>query len=367
MSAMQSNRVTPGRSEHFDTIVIGGGQAGLATAQQLLKRGVDVVVLDAHPRVGDQWRNRWDSLRLFTPGAFDGLPDMVFPSPTLHLPDKDEVVAYLERYVERFDLPVRNNERVESVVKSPTGFVVRTARALYRARNVVVATGAFQRPRVPLVSRELESAIHQLHSSEYRNPFALPDGPVLVVGAGNSGAQIALELSRFRKVWLAGRNTGHMRRRLLGRDIFQWLWPILTYATTKTRLGRHLRRDVQRSGDALIGIPEVNIRNAGIVRVGAVERVRGGLPVCGKEVVHPRVVIWCTGYVTDFRWIDLPAFDASGVPQHERGVSSRVPGLYFVGLRFQYRLTSSLLGGVGSDATFIAEQIARGHDDSAAM
>lgn len=367
MIAHHSNGVAAGRSEQFDTIVIGGGQAGLATAQQLLKRGIDVVVLDAHPRVGDQWRNRWDSLRLFTPAAFDGLPDMVFPSPALHLPDKDEVVAYLERYVERFDLPVRNGERVESVVRSEAGFVVRTSRSAYTARNVVVATGAFQRPRVPLVSRELDPSIHQLHSSEYRNPFELPDGPVLVVGAGNSGAQIALELSRFRKVWLAGRNTGHMRRRLFGRDIFQWIWPILTRATTATRLGRYLRHDVQRSGDALVGIPESTIRNAGVVRVGAVDSVRGGLPVCGNEALHPRLIVWCTGYVTDFRWIDLPAFDASGNPRHERGVSSEIPGLYFVGLRFQYRLTSSLLGGVGSDAAYVAEQIVRRDDDDAAM
>jgi putative flavoprotein involved in K+ transport len=226
------------------------------------------------------------------------------------------------------------------------------------ADNVIVATGAFQRPLVPAIAAQLSPTIRQLHSSEYQNPFDLPDGPVLVVGAGNSGAQIALELARFRKVWLAGRDTGHMPRRVLGRDVFDWLWPVMTWATSHTRLGRRMRADIQRSGDALIGIPELSLTDAGVVRVGRLDAERGGLPVCGGSVIEPRVIVWCTGYQPDYSWIDLPVCDETRAPRHVRGVAPATPGLFFLGLRFQHRLNSSLIGGVGQDAAFIAAQVA---------
>jgi putative flavoprotein involved in K+ transport len=236
--------------------------------------------------------------------------------------------------------------------------VLRAGGATYEADNVVVATGAFQRPRVPAVAARLAPGIHQVHSSRYRNPFELPEGPALVVGAGNSGAQIAIELAKYRKVWLAGRDTGHLPRRLLGRDLFDWIWPVLTAATSNTLLGRRLRAS-QRRGDALIGIPERTIAGAGVRRVGRVEEERGGLPVCGGEVIAPRVVVWCTGFGPDFDWIRLPVLEESGYPRHRRGIATDAEGLYFMGLRFQHRMTSSLIGGVGADAAFIAEQVAR--------
>jgi putative flavoprotein involved in K+ transport len=223
---------------------------------------------------------------------------------------------------------------------------------------VIVATGPFQRPYIPAVASGLAKGIHQVHSSEYVGPFELPDGPALVVGAGNSGAQIALELARFRKVLLAGRNTGHLPRRLLGRDIFGWIWPMMTRFTLDTRVGRRLRGRM-RGGDALIGIPERTLSTAGVVRVGRLTDERGGLPVCGGEVIEPRVVVWATGFRPDYRWIDLDIFDAEGHPRHRRGVVPDAPGLYFLGLRFQHRMSSSLLGGVGADARFIAEEVAQ--------
>jgi putative flavoprotein involved in K+ transport len=212
---------------------------------------------------------------------------------------------------------------------------------------------------VPDVAARLSPSIHQIHSSQYRSPFDLPDGPALVVGAGNSGAQIALELARFRKVWLAGRDTGHLPRRLLGRDLFDWIWPVLSYATADTPLGRRLRARAALGGDALIGIPEPELRAAGVARVGRVTAERGGLPACDGTVLQPRVIVWCTGFASDYSWIALPVFDDRGRPRHRRGVVTDAPGLYFVGLRFQHRMTSSLLGGVGADATFIAEHVAR--------
>lgn len=348
-----------GRVERFDTIVIGAGQAGLAVGYELAARDVDFVILSDESRVGDNWRRRWDSLRLFTPARYSGLPAMPFPASPAHLPDKDEAADYLERYAERHDLPVRLDTRVDSLEWDGEHYVVRAAGLTFEANDVVVATGPFQRPYIPAVASRLSpSSSHQLHSSEYVNPFELPDGPVLVVGAGNSGAQIALELSRFRKVWLAGRNTGHLPRRLLGRDLFDWAWPLLMRLTLDTRLGRRLRARA-RGGDALIGIPERTLTKAGVVRVGRITDERGGLPVCDGVVVEPRVIVWCTGFRPDYSWMKLPLLDDDGYPRHRRGVVADLPGLYFVGLRFQHRMTSSLVGGVGADAAFIAEQVAQ--------
>jgi putative flavoprotein involved in K+ transport len=346
-----------GRTERFETIVIGGGQAGLAVGQQLAERDEDFAILDAEDRIGDVWRRRWSSLRLFTPAAYSGLPGMPFPAAPRHLPDKDEVADYLERYAERFDLPVRSSTRVERLSRDGDRFVITTRGVTFEADNVIVATGPFQRPKIPVFARELSPSIHQLHSSEYRDPLALPnDGSALVVGAGNSGAQIALELARVRPVMLAGRNTGHLPRHVMGRDLFDWIWPMMRYATSDTSLGQRLRSKISR-GDSLIGIPESTIDAAGVRRVGRVTGARDGLPVVGRQTIDARVVVWCTGFAPAYDWIDLPAFDADGAPRHRRGVATDASGLYFLGLRFQHRMTSSLIGGVGADAVFIAEQI----------
>lgn len=349
------------RVERFDAVVIGAGQAGLAVGHHLAARDMDFAILSNEARIGDNWRKRWDSLRLFTPARYSGLPGMPFPAIPSHLADKDEVGDYLERYGERFDLPVRLNSRVRSLAADGEQFTIgiEGSETGLEASNVIVATGPFQRPHIPAVASRLSTSIVQLHSSDYRNPLALPEGPVLVVGAGNSGAQIALELARHRKVWLAGRNTGHLRRRVLGRDLFDWIWPVLTRATTDTRVGRRLRRKAAMGGDALIGIPERELAAAGIRRVGRLDAERGGLPVCDGQVLEPRVIVWCTGFAADYSWIELPIFDHTGYPRHERGVVPETPGLFFVGLRFQHRMASSLIGGVGADAADIAARVAQ--------
>jgi putative flavoprotein involved in K+ transport len=348
------------RIEHYETIIVGGGQAGLAVAAQLAARDVDYLVVTDEARIGDNWRRRWDSLRLFTPARYSGLPALPFPAEPAHFADKDEVADYLERYATRCDLHVRTSTRVQHVTAHGAGFRLQLAddRSILEADNVIVATGPFQQPRRPALAARIGPDIAQWHSSEYRNPFELTDGPVLVVGAGSSGSQIALELARFRKVWLSGRQAGHIPREVLGRDVFDWIWPPLTALTADTMLGRRLRRNAAATSDSRIGISERALRDAQIERVGRFVDVRGGLPVCGDAVVEPRVIIWCTGFQSDYRWISLPAFDAAGAPIHQRGVSSAVPGLFFVGLRFQHRLTSSLIGGVGADAAFIAARVA---------
>ena len=347
-----------GRVERFETVVIGGGQAGLAVGHYLASDDADFVILDGASRIGDSWRRRWDSLRLFTPAAYSGLPGMPFPAPPAHLPDKDEVADYLTRYAERFDLPVRLDAAVRSLDHDGVRFVMHAGDHVYESDQVVVATGPFQQPKVPAISRRLAPEIHQVHSSDYHNPLELPDGPVLVVGAGNSGAQIALELARSRKVWLAGRSPGYLPRRLFGRDLFDWVWPVMNRATTDSVLGRHMRKRSQR-GDQRIGIPEGALAGAGINRVGRLVDERGGLPVCGDIAIEPSTIVWCTGFEPDYRWIRLPVLNERGKPSHRRGISSAVNGLYFSGLRFQYRLSSSLIGGVGEDAAFVAAQIGR--------
>ena len=349
----------PTRVERFEAVVIGAGQAGLSAGFHLGNEGVDVAILSEESRIGDNWRRRWDSLRLFTPARYSGLPGMPFPAPPSHLADKDEVADYLERYAQRFDLPVRLESRVRRLTSDGERFqlLIDGCDSVIEADNVVVATGAFQTPNIPAVAATLSSSIHQLHSSAYRNRFELPDGPVLVVGAGNSGAQIALEIARDRKVWLAGRDTGHLPRRILGFDLFDWIWPLLTRATTDTIIGRRLHTKAKNGGDALIGIPERHLETAGVARVGRLTAQRGGLPVCGDRVLEPSVIVWCTGFSPDYRWIDLPVLDDGGYPRHENGASPDAPGLYFLGLRFQRRMASSLIGGVGSDAALIAQQI----------
>jgi putative flavoprotein involved in K+ transport len=352
----------------YDTIVVGGGQAGLAVGHHLAERDIDFVILDGASRIGDSWRNRWDSLLLFTPARYSGLPGMPFPDAPGRFPDKDQVADYLERYAERFDLPVRASTHVTALRREGLDFVLDTRDARFTARNVVVATGPFQRPRVPAMAKQLRADVHQLHSHEYRSPFELPEGDVLVVGAGNSGAQIALELSRSRRVTLAGRDIARLPRTILGADVFRWVWPVFRRLHLGTRLGRRLR-DRTSAGDPLIGIAPRDFTSHGIRRVGRVTEVRDGLPYAGDLELSARVVLWATGYSSDFGWIQLPTIhrnSGNGVPPHERGVA-QPPGLYFVGLRFQHRQSSALLGGVGEDAAFIASRIAAEIADRGAL
>ncbi len=345
------------RTERYDTIVIGGGQAGLAVGYHLAKGDVDYVILDGADRVGDSWRRRWDSLRLLTPAAFSGLPGLPFPARPAHLPDKDEVADYLERYAQRFDLNVRPRSHVTALRWNGLRYAIDTDLLRYEAARVVVATGPFQRARIPALAVELSPSIRQLHSSQYLNPFSLPHGDVLVVGAGNSGAQIALEVSRFRAVYLAGRRVGRLPRRFLGRDIHDWLWPVLSRLSRDRRLGRMVQRRI--ATDPLIGLTEADLAQAGITRTGRVTAVREGLPVADGAPLGVASVIWCTGAAPDFDWIHLPLrMTDRGMPT-TRGAVSGAPGLYFVGLRYLHGPTSSLLGGVGADAEYIANELLR--------
>jgi putative flavoprotein involved in K+ transport len=350
-------------SEHFETVIIGGGQAGLATGYHLAKRDLPFVILDANERIGDSWRKRWDSLRLFTPARYSGLPGWPFPAPRSSYPTKDDVADYLEAYAARFDLPVRAGVEVDGLSREGNRYVLVSGDRRFEANNVVVATGAYQTPRVPTFAPELDPGIVQLHSREYRDPSQLREGGVLVVGAGNSGAEIAFEVSRTHPAWLSGRDTGHIpvpTGSVLDRLITPPFWFVASRVLTmRTPIGRTFRPKLLTMAAPLERVRPKELAAAGIERVPKTAGVRDGSPALEDgRVMEVSNVIWCTGFRPDFRWIDLPVFGEDGPPLHERGVVVGEPGLYFVGLFFLYAFTSSLIGGVGRDADHIAKHIA---------
>jgi putative flavoprotein involved in K+ transport len=346
-------------TEQYDTIVIGGGQAGLATGYYLARQGRSFIILDAHDSVGASWHKRWDSLRLFTPAKYSSLPGLPLQKSPDHFLPKDEMADYLATYAYRFHLPVRLGTWVESLIRSGNSYIVTAGKRRFEADHVVVATGPFQKPNVPTFASQLDPDIRQLHSSAYRNPDQLQTGATLVVGAGNSGAEIALELAQSHQTWLSGRDTGHipqLRNRIL-QDLYWWF--IHKFATIDRGLGRRFKEKISGRGSPLIGISNKDFERAGVERVARTTGVQNGQPLLEDgRVLDVANLIWATGFTQNFNWIKLPIFDPEGYPIHYRGVVADEPGLYFVGLPFQYTLTSALIGGVGRDAEYIARHIA---------
>jgi len=352
--------------ERVQSIIVGGGQAGLSVGYHLARRHVPFVILEGNQRIGDSWRNRWDSLRLFTPAFLDGLAGMRFPAPAGAFPTKDEMADYLEAYAARFELPVRTGVRVDRLSRRGGRYVAVAGDRRFEAEHVVVAMADYQRPRVPPFARDLHPGVVQLHSSEYRNPSQLREGGVLVVGAGNSGAEIALEVARAgHPTWMSGRNVGQIPFRIEGlaaRLVLARLVLRVVFhrvLTVKTPLGRKVRPKVLSQGGPLIRVKSKDLAAAGVERVPRVVAVRDGKPALdGGRALAVANVIWCTGFDPGFSWIDLPVFGEDGRPVQEEGVARNEPGLYFVGLHFLYALSSVQIHGVGRDAERIAETIA---------
>lgn len=347
-----------------ETLVIGGGQAGLAMGYELGRRGVKYVIVEENERIGDNWRKRWDSLKLFTPGRYNSLPGLPFPGHGWAYPSKDQVAAYFEAYVSTFGLSVRTGCRVIRLARSGNRFELFCGDEVLHAANVVIATGAFNRPRVPSFAASLDDGIVQLHSSRYRNPGQLREGGALVVGAGNSGAEIALEIAGRHKTWLSGRDTGHEPVRAgtkADRLFTPLMWLIATRLTVDGAPGRKMRDYFLHPPR---GIPLARVRRSDVVArgvecVGRTTGVRDRQPILDDgRVLDVANVIWCTGYTPDLSWIDLPIPSRDGFPSHDRGVIEAIPGLYFMGLPFLYSLSSALLGGVGRDAAYLADHIA---------
>jgi putative flavoprotein involved in K+ transport len=349
--------------ERFETVIVGGGQAGLATGYHLARRGRPFVILDAGRRVGDPWRGRWDSLRLFTPARYSGLPGMPFPGDAWHSPTRDEVADYLEAYAARFELPVRGGVQVDGLSRKEDRFLVTAGKNRYEADHVVVASGAYHHPRVPAFAPDLDPALLQLHSSGYRRPSQLRDGGVLVVGAGNSGAEIALEVSATHPTWVSGPHPGNEPARA-GSRVDRLTTPAIWFTFSRVLsvdnpVGRRLRPRLLTAAAPLARVRRRDLAAAGVERVPRTVGARDGLPLLEDgRVLEVANVLWCTGFRHDFAWIDLPVFDAGDQPRHDRGVVEEAPGLYFVGLFFLTSVTSALLGGVGRDAEHVAARIA---------
>ena len=351
-------------TERFETVIVGGGQAGLSVGYHLARRGVEFVILDENAQTGDNWRNAWDSLRLFTPARIDGLPGMPFPGRRPHeFPTRDEMADFLRSYAARFELPVRHGVAVDGLRRTEDGYVVTAGARRFEAANVVVATGPQHLPKVPPFSSELDPAILQLHSSEYRNPSQLRPGPVLVVGASHSGPDIALEVAAKHPTLLSGPFRGEIPFDIEGRParvILRVLWFVANHVlTVMTPLGRKARPHVRSEGGPLIRVKRKHLAAARVEHVAAkTVGVEGGKPVLeGGRVVDAANVVWCTGFRLDFGWIDLPIVGDDGYPLEEGGVVPSQPGLYFAGLPFQRSFASMLIGGVGRDAEFLAQRI----------
>jgi putative flavoprotein involved in K+ transport len=352
--------------ERYETVIVGGGQAGLSVGYHLKRQEHSFVIIDASERVGDSWRKRWDSLRLYSPASRDGLPGMPFPTARATYPTKDEMGAYLEAYATRFELPVRSGVVVEMLTKEDGRYVVSAGDERFEADNVVVATGVFKRPYTPEFARELDPGITQLHSDEYRNLSQLQAGPVLVVGAAHSGSDLAYEAAAAHDVILSGTDTGQIpvpiesRRGRMG-------FRVLLFAGTHvlnmdTPIGRKMRPHVRNGGGPLLRYRRKDLLAAGVERVvGRTVGVERGLPVLDDgRVLDVRNVVWCTGFRPDFSWIRVP-FETGddGYPVQYRGTVASTPGLYFAGLPFLHSFASMLIAGTGRDAERVARHIVK--------
>jgi putative flavoprotein involved in K+ transport len=350
--------------ETFETVIVGGGQSGLAAGYHLRQRGREFVILDASERVGDPWRNRWDSLRLYSPASHDGLPGMRFPAKRTSYPTTHEMADYLESYAARFALPVRSGTTVDTLSRNGNRFVLVCGDSTIEAENVVIATGVMQTPYVPSFAAGLDPAITQLHSSDYRNPGQLQPGAVLVVGASHSGADVAFEVASGHHTILAGPDTGQIpapvdtRRGRMGFRLLAFAGKHVI--TMDTPVGRRMRDHVRHGGAPLLRHRSKELRAAGVERtISRMVDVEAGRPVLDDgRVLEVRNVVWCTGFRPDFSWIDVP-FDREedGYPVQYRGVVASAPGLYFVGLLFLHSFTSMLVYGAGRDAERVVEHL----------
>jgi putative flavoprotein involved in K+ transport len=343
------------RTDHHEVAVIGAGQAGLAIGYFLAQRGRKFVILERSDDVAPAWRDRWDSLTLFTPRRYDSLPGLEFPGQPDGYPNRDEVLAYLQSYAARFDLPIRLATAARRLARDAERFAIETDIGTVTADQVVIATGPFQEPRIPSFANELAAEVVQLHSTEYRSPTELPNGRTLIVGGGNTGYQIADELAASRETHLAvGARQVPLPQRFLGRDLFWWLTKTgLINKSVETKVGRRASQK-----ETLVGSRPSKAKRRGVILHGRATDAAGrAVSFEDGSSIEVDAVLWSTGFRGDYGWIDLPLTDASGRIKQERGVTE-IPGLYVLGLQWQYTRGSALLGFVKDDAAYIAERIA---------
>ncbi|CAN7508277.1 flavin-containing monooxygenase [Mesorhizobium sp. LjNodule214] len=352
------------REEHVDVVVIGAGQNGLSVGYHLARKGVKFVILEARERVGDIWRSRWDSLRLFTPARFDGLAGMPFPAARYSFPTKDEMADYLEAYARKFSLPVRTGVKVDEVTRSGDRYVVTAGQTRYVAGHVVAAASSYQKPKIPDFAASLDPSIRQFHSGVYKNPGQLNPGSVLLVGASNSGAEIAMDLAPTHQVWLAGRHPGHIPVAYNGYFAVRLVLPVVLrivfhrLLTVDTPMGRRAKPQQLSHGLPLIRVKPQDLDAAGVRRVSRVAGVRDGKPMLDDgQLLDVSNVIWCTGFRAGLDWIKLPIFDDTGRVKQYRGAVDGEPGLYVCGLHFQHSTSSTMIHGAARDAGYVADKI----------
>ena len=360
------------RTNRYDTIVVGGGQCGLAAGHYLQRAGQSLLIVDADMRTGDSWRRRWDSLILFSPAQYDGLPGLPFPAREGTFPTKDEAADYLEAYARYFELPILHDTRVTRVSGASQEMIVECAGRHFESRNVIVAAGAYSRPHIPRFAPQLNSGMHQLHSSEYRRPSDIPGASVLVVGFGTSGVEIATELARAgKKVLLSGRPTPQFfskfvpalfaSRHPVGKLLGRAYWGLMEHViTVNTALGRKIRREAASRGQPLFRLNEGHAVAAGVEIVPRVAGAQDGrVRLENGRVLETAAIVWCTGFQPNYPFLDFPAlsFNEKGWPATDQGSVPEIPGLYFLGLPFQVGLTSTLLGGAGRDAERVVRRV----------
>lgn len=359
--------------EQHEAVIIGAGQSGLAAAYHLAKRGIDFVVLEANDRVGDTWRSRYDSLRLYSPARYDGLPGLAFPLPRNVYPSGHQMADYLESYAAHFELPIRTGVAVDSLRPADgenDAYLITAGDRTFETKQVVIAAGFFRQPHVPGFAAELDPGIRQFHSSDYREPSQLADGPVLVVGVSHSGADLALEAVQSHRTILSGKGHGQLPFSVDSRT-GRIAWPIMKFVawnllTLSTPIGRKIAPEIRKGGAPLLRHRRADLLKAGVEMVEArTVGVQNGKPsLADGQVLDVANVIWCTGFRPDYSWIHLPILDADGWPEQVRGVVTSAPGLYVLGLPFQYGFASMLVVGAGRDAAYVVDRIAAGHPRS---
>ena len=352
-----------GSREKIDTLVIGGGQSGLAVGYHLSQAGIPFVIVDANERTGDSWRQRWDSLRLFTPNRFNSLPGMPIPGEDWGFPTKDELADYLEAYAKHFEFPIRHGVKVGRLTRDGETFRVDAGGSHLEADNVIVAMASYQKPRYPSFATDLDDSICQVHVDDYENPGQLRDGPTLIVGMGNSGAEIAKELAESRRVYISGEPSAvqpFTPHKLSGRILMPFVGPVILnrVLTTSTPMGRRVRSKMLHKAAPLLRVKPKDLVAAGVERVGRTTGVVDGFPQVEEgTILDVSNVVWCTGFEPGFSWVDLPVFDDAGDVIHERGVVDSEPGLYFVGLKFLYSVLSITLQAIVRDSGYVVEHL----------
>ncbi len=346
------------KEAHYGTVIIGAGQAGLSAAYYLKKLDDDFIILDDGHQIGDSWRLRWDSLRLFTPAQHDSLPGFPIPAKKGSLPTKEEMADYLSNYAAKYAFPFQMDTKVIELNKSVDCYEIITSKGKVYADQVIVATGTNQSAYIPAFASELDKRIIQIHSSEYKNPKLFPASDTLVVGAGTSGVEIAIELSKSRSTMISGRGTPHIPDfifRYFGRPYWWFAHHVLTI---RTPIGRKVQPKIISGGAPLISVSLENLKEAKIEQLPRLTGVKQGWPQTEDgRILKVASIVWATGFKPDFSWIKFDIVGQNGWPQTHRGISKKYGGLYFVGMVFQYALTSGLVGGVSRDAAFVVNHI----------